>query len=88
MARVGRIFRCHCASKAAERYESMQYLKIRFIGQAKAAISGLGFSSQSYNQAWDVLCKKFGRPRVIVEPQLKKIYTHPPVRHDDSSCIV
>ena len=68
--------------------ESMQYLKIRFIGQAKAAIFGLGFSSQSYNQAWDVLCKKFGRPRVIVEPQLKKIYTHPPVRHDDSSCIV
>ena len=68
--------------------EKMQYLKTSLTGQAKAAISGLGFSSQSYYQAWDVLCKKFGRPRVIVEAQLKKIYTHPPIRHDDSSSIV
>ena len=68
--------------------EKLQYLKTSLTGQAKAAISGLGFSSQSYYQAWDVLCKRFGRPRVIVEAQLKKIYTHPPVRHDDSSSIV
>ena len=68
--------------------EKMQYLKISLTGQAKAAISGLGFSSQAYYKAWDILCKKFGRPRVIVESELKKIYTHPPVRHDDSSSIV
>ena len=68
--------------------EKMEYLKTSLAGQAKAAISGLGFSSQSYYQAWDVLCKRFGRPIVIVEAQLKKIYTHPPVRHDDSSSIV
>ena len=67
--------------------EKMQYLKISLTGQAKAAIYGLGFSSQAY-RAWDVLCKKFDRPRVIVEYQLKKIYTHPPVRQDDSSGIV
>ena len=68
--------------------EKMQYLKTSLTGQAKAAISGLGFSSQSYYQAWDVLCKKFGRPRFIVEAQLRKIYIYPPVRHDDSSSIV
>ena len=66
----------------------MQYLKISLPGQAKAAISGLGFSSQAFYPAWDVLCKKFGRSRVIGETQLKKIYTHPPVRHDDFSSIV
>ena len=68
--------------------EKMQYLKTSLTGQAKAAISGLGFSSQSYYQVLDVLCKTFGRPRVIVEAQLKKIYTHPLVRHDDSSSFV
>ena len=31
---------------------------------------------------------KFGRPRVIVESQLKKIYTHLPVKNIDSSSIV
>ena len=65
-----------------------KYLKIRLTGQAKTALSGLGFSSQAYYRAWDILCKKFGRKRVIVESQLKKIYSHPPVRHDDSSSIV
>ena len=68
--------------------EKMQHLKISLTGQAKAAISGLGFSSQAYYQAWDSLCKKFGRPRVIVESQLKKIYTNPPVRQDESSSLV
>ena len=68
--------------------EKMQYLKISLTGQAKVAISGLGFRSQAYYQAWDILCKKFGRPRVIVESQLKKIYAHSPFRHDDTSSIV
>ena len=67
--------------------EKKQHLKISFTGEAKAALSGLGFSSQAYYQAKDFLCKKFARPRVIVESQLKKIYTHPPARHDDSSNI-
>ena len=34
------------------------------------------------------IAKKFGRPRLKVEAQLKKIYIHSPVRHDDSSGIV
>ena len=68
--------------------EKMQYLKSSLTDQSKVAISELGFSSQAYYQAWDILCKKFGRPRVNVESHLKKIYTHPPVRQDDSSSIV
>ena len=35
--------------------EKMQYLKKSVAGQAKAAISGMGFSSQSYYHAWDKL---------------------------------
>ena len=68
--------------------EKMQYLKTSLTGQAKAAISGIGFSSQSYYHAWDILCEKYGRSDVIVNAQFKKIHTHPPIRHDDSTSIV
>ena len=46
----------------------------------------MGFSSQTYYHAWDLLCEKFGRSDVIV--QFKKIHTHPPVLYDDSTSIV
>ena len=68
--------------------EKMQYLKTSLTGYAKAAISGMGSSSQSYYHAWDILCEKYGRSDFIVNAQLKKIHTHPPVRHDDSTSIV
>ena len=68
--------------------EKMQYLKTSLTGQAKTAISGMGTSSQSYYDAWDVLCEKYGRSDVIVNAQFMKIHTHPPVRHDDSASIV
>ena len=66
----------------------MQYLKTSLTGQAKEAISGMGFSSQSNYHAWDILCEKYGRSDAIVNAQFKKIYTHPTIRHDDSTSIV
>ena len=71
------LFDCIMHQKRLSDIEKMQYLKISLTGQAKPTISGLDFSSKAYYQAWDVLCRKFGRPRVIVEPQIRKIYTHP-----------
>ena len=68
--------------------EKMQYLKTSLTGQAKAAIQGMGFSSQSYYHAWDILCEKYGRSDVIVNAQLKKIHSHSPIRLDDSTSIV
>ena len=52
--------------------EKMQYLKTGLTGRAKAEISGMGFSSQSYYHAWDILCEKYGRLDVTVNAQLKK----------------
>ena len=49
------------------------------------AISGLNFNSQAYYQTWDILCKKFGRPRIIVKSQFRKIYSHLPFEHENSS---
>ena len=45
-------------------------------------------SSQSYYHAWDTLCKKYGRSDVIVTAQFKKILSHPPIWHEDSTSIV
>ena len=66
----------------------MQYLKTSLTRQAKAAILGMGFSSQSYYHAWNILCAKYGRSDIIVSAQFKKIHTNPPIRHDDSTSIV
>ena len=68
--------------------EKMQYLKTSLMGQAKAAISGMRFSSQSYYHAWNILCDKYGRSDVIVNAQFMKIHNHPPIRHDDSTSVV
>ena len=66
----------------------MQYLKTSLTGQAKAATSRMGFTSQLYYHAWDIHCEKYGRSDVIVNAQFKKIHTHPPIGHDDSTSIV
>ena len=68
--------------------EKMKYLRTSLRGQAKAALFGKGFSSQSYYHAWDILWEKYGRSDVIVNAQFKKIHIHPPVRHDDSTSVV
>ena len=54
-------------------------------GHAKAAIFELRFSSQAYHQARDILCKNDDKPRIVIEAQLKKFYSQPPVRPDNSS---
>ena len=68
--------------------EKMDFLKASLTAQAKAAISGIGFSSQSYYHAGDTLCEKYGRSAVLVNAHFKKIHTHPPIRHDNSTSIV
>ena len=67
--------------------EKMQYLNTSLAGQAKAALTGMGFSSKSYYHAWDILCEKYGRSDVIVNAQFKKIHTHPPIRQNASTII-
>ena len=63
-------------------------MKTSLTGPAKKAISGMGFTAQAYYSAWEVLTNRFGKPSVIVQAQLQKLYSHPPVRHDDSSSII
>ena len=79
------IFNVLVPQKRLSDTEKMQYLKVNLMAQAKAAIPRLGFSSQAYYEALDILSQKFVRTRVIFESQFKRIYSQPPVRQDDSS---
>ena len=68
--------------------KKVQYMKTGLMGQVKAAISGMAFSSRSYYHAWDILCEKYGISDVLVNAQVKKKHTHPPIRHENSTSII
>ena len=68
--------------------EKMHCLKTTVTGKARDAIAGLGFSGEMYQQAWANLELNFGRPAVIVNAQMKRIYSFPPIRHEDSAAII
>ena len=68
--------------------EKINYLKTSLTGQAKATISGMGFSSESNYYAWVVLREKYSRSYVIANAQFLQILTHPQVWHNNSKSIV
>ena len=67
----------------------MNHLKTLVItGKAKEVIAGLGYTGDMYNIAWNTLVANFGRPQVVVNEQLRRIYTFPPVKAYDSVALV
>ena len=53
----------------------MNHLKTMVTGKAKEAIAGLGYTAEMYNVAWNVLVRNFGKPQMVVNAQLKRIYS-------------
>ena len=58
----------------------MNHLKTMVTGKAKEAIAGLGYTGEMYNVAWNVLVRNFGKPQMVVNAQLKRIYSFPPMK--------
>ena len=56
----------------------MNHLKTLVTGEAKEVIPGLGYTGDMYDVAWNTLVAHFGRPQVVVNAQLRLIYTFPP----------
>ena len=54
--------------------EKMNHLKTMVTGRAKEASAGLGYTAEMYNVAWNVLVRNFGKPQMVVNAQLKRIY--------------
>ena len=66
----------------------MQYLITTVTGKTSDATAGLEYSSDMYEQAWSNLESNFGLPISILNAQMKRIYTFPPIRHDYSAAIL
>ena len=54
-------------------------LKTMVTGKAKEAIVGMGYTAEVYNVAWNVLVRNFGKPQMVLNAQLKKNYSFPPM---------
>ena len=66
----------------------MNHLKTLVTGKAKEVIAGLGYTGDMYDVAWNTLVAHFGRPQVVINAQLRPIYTFPPVKAYDSVALV
>ena len=66
----------------------MNHLKTMVTGKAKEAIAGLGYSAEMYNVAWNVLVRNFEKPQMVVNAQLKRIYSFPPMKPYDGIALI
>ena len=66
----------------------MNHLKTMVTGKAKEAIAGLGYTAEMYNVAWKVLVQNFGKPQMVVNAQLKRIYSFPPMKPYDGAALI
>ena len=66
----------------------MNHLKTMVTGKAKEAIAGLGYTAEMYNVAWNVLVRNFGKPQMVVNAQLKRIYSFPPMKSYDGAAFI
>ena len=66
----------------------MNHLKTLVTGKAKEVIAGLGYTGDMYDVAWNTLVAHFGRPQVVVNAQLRRVYTFPPIKPFDSVALV
>ena len=66
----------------------MNHLKTLVTGKAKEVLAGLGYTGDINGIAWNTLVAQFGRPQVVVNAQLRRIYTFPPVKAYDSVALV
>ena len=53
------------------------FLKTLITGKTKAAIEGIGCSSQTYHVAWQTLAQDFRKDALLVKPQPEKIHAYP-----------
>ena len=66
----------------------MNHLKTMVTGKAKEAIAGSGYTAEMYNVAWNVLVRNFGKPQMVVNAQLKRIYSFPPMKPYNGTALI
>ena len=72
----------HVTIHAAKMDDSlkMNHLKTMVTGKTKEAISELEYTAELYNVAWNVLICNFRKPQLVVNAQLRRIPSLPPMK--------
>ena len=65
--------------------KKISHLKTLLTGKANAAVSGRGYLGEFYAQAWELLGRKFGRPYLFFDAQLKILRKQQPIQLHDST---
>ena len=68
--------------------EKMSHSKTLLTGNARSAISGMGYSGQFYGAAWSILKRKIGRPHVIIDAQLEILRKASQVKPNNSTGLI
>ena len=66
----------------------MNHLNIMVTSKAKEAIAGLGYTAEMHNVAWNILVRNFEKPQMIVNAQLKRIFSIPPKKTYDVAALI
>ena len=64
------------------------HLKTLVTGIAKEVIAGLGYNGDMYDVAWNTLVAHFERPQLVVNAQLRRILTFPPMKTYNSVLLI
>ena len=57
-------------------------------GQSQRGDCWHGYTAEMYNVAWNVLVRNFGKPQMVVNAQLKRIYSFPPMKPYDGTALI
>ena len=60
------MFQSTSGSSRLSNDEKLAHLRTKFVGAAKLALQGVGYSGAMYDTAWQTLQRKFGQPHLIV----------------------
>ena len=85
---LSQLFRATVHAASLDDSVKMNHLKTVVTGRAKEAIAGLGYTAEMYNVAWNVLVRNFGKLQMVVNAQLKRIYSFPPMKPYDGVALI
>ena len=63
-------------------------LETLVTGKAEETIAGLGYTAEMYNVAWNDLVRNFGKPQMVMNAQLKRIYPFSPMKPYDGAALI
>ena len=66
----------------------MNHLKTMVTGKDKEAFAGLGYTAEMYNVAWNVVVRNVRKPQMVVNAQLKRIYSVSPMKPFDRTALI